>query len=188
MDEKRESRRTRYTKSVIRQSLLDLMKEKNINKITVNSICEAADVNRGTFYSYYSDAFDLLEKIEDELYNEIAEALDGHEPSEVVYEIFRRIQKNGDICRVLLSENGDPDFLRRIMYIAEKACIEDWIKKMNTKDIAFLRYLYAFTAIGSVGVIQEWVKNGMAESAEKMADIISRVTYGGLKAFENKIK
>ena len=131
MEEKRESRRTRYTKSVIRQTLLTLMKEKNINKITVKEICEAADVNRGTFYSYYKDAFDLLEKIEDELYQEISEALDGHDPSEVIGEIFCRIQKNWDLCRILFSDNGDPDFLRRVMYIAEKACIEDWAKKMR---------------------------------------------------------
>ena len=49
-------RRTKYTKSVIRQALFDLLKEKPLNKITVTDICKMADINRSTFYSYYEDA------------------------------------------------------------------------------------------------------------------------------------
>ena len=33
-------RRTKYTKSVIRQALFDLLKEKPLNKITVTDICK----------------------------------------------------------------------------------------------------------------------------------------------------
>ncbi len=192
MEEKRESRRTRYTKAVIRQAFLFLMEKKNINKITVKEICETADVNRGTFYSYYKDAYDLLDKIEGELYDEIFGALKGHNPREVIYEIFCRIQKNSDLCKVLFSDNGDPDFLKRVMYIAEKACIDDWAEKMHTDDIVLLRYIYAFTAVGSVGIIREWIGGGMKESAEEMSEIVSRITYGGLGVFEapekNKMK
>ena len=35
-------RRTKYTKSVIRQALFDLLKEKPLNKITVTDICKMA--------------------------------------------------------------------------------------------------------------------------------------------------
>ena len=37
-------RRTKYTKSVIRQALFDLLKEKPLNKITVTDICKMADI------------------------------------------------------------------------------------------------------------------------------------------------
>ena len=50
-------RRTKYTKSVIRQALFDLLKEKPLNKITVTDICKMADINRSTFYSYYEDVY-----------------------------------------------------------------------------------------------------------------------------------
>ena len=53
-------RRTKYTKSVIRQALFDLLKEKPLNKITVTDICKMADINRSTFYSYYEDVYALL--------------------------------------------------------------------------------------------------------------------------------
>ena len=37
-------RRTKYTKTVIRQALFDLLQEKPINKITVTDVCKLADI------------------------------------------------------------------------------------------------------------------------------------------------
>ena len=64
-------RRTKYTKSVIRQALFDLLKEKPLNKITVTDICKMADINRSTFYSYYEDVYALLTQIQNELFENI---------------------------------------------------------------------------------------------------------------------
>ena len=54
---KRSDARVRYTRKVLKESLLSLLKEKPINKITVKEVCELAELNRATFYSHYSDCF-----------------------------------------------------------------------------------------------------------------------------------
>jgi len=54
--------RVRYTKNVIQESFFKLIKEKPINKITVKSICDLSEINRATFYKYYTDPFDLMKK------------------------------------------------------------------------------------------------------------------------------
>ena len=46
----------------IQEALLELLKVKNIQQITVRAICEMADINRSTFYAHYLDVYDLLEK------------------------------------------------------------------------------------------------------------------------------
>jgi AcrR family transcriptional regulator len=57
-------RRTKYTKKMIKDTLIDLLLEgKDITKVTVSEICEIADINRATFYRYYLDIFDLLDKM-----------------------------------------------------------------------------------------------------------------------------
>ncbi len=63
MEPKRDDRRTQYSKRVIKESLFELMQEKPINKITVKELCDRADVNRSTFYAYYTDIYDLNRKI-----------------------------------------------------------------------------------------------------------------------------
>ena len=51
--EKKDARK-RYTQMVLKQSLLKLLKEKPVNKITVKEVCELAQLNRATFYAHYS--------------------------------------------------------------------------------------------------------------------------------------
>ena len=69
--------RVRYTRMMIQQTFLDLLKKKPISKITVKEICEDADVNRSTYYVYYSDPYDQLHKIEDALIREQAVYIDA---------------------------------------------------------------------------------------------------------------
>ena len=59
-------RRTKYSLRVIRAALFELLETRSLDAVTVTDICAKADVNRGTFYKYYRDVYDLFEKTEDE--------------------------------------------------------------------------------------------------------------------------
>ena len=50
---------------------MELLNKKEINKITVSEICKKADINRATFYRYYLDQYDLLDKIENEFLQDL---------------------------------------------------------------------------------------------------------------------
>ena len=64
-----EDRRIRKTKKALRQSLFKLLEEKPISQITVTELASAADVNRSTFYIYYDDVYDMMDKIQEEIYS-----------------------------------------------------------------------------------------------------------------------
>lgn len=66
-------RRTIRTKRMIRSALAELIDEKGFNNISVTDLTKRADINRGTFYLHYLDKYDLLEKIENEIIQEIEE-------------------------------------------------------------------------------------------------------------------
>ena len=53
-------KRIEKTKLLIKNTFLDLIKTKNIDKITVKAICDSANINRGTFYYHYLDVADLV--------------------------------------------------------------------------------------------------------------------------------
>lgn len=63
--------RVRYTQMVIKNSFTKLLEQKPLNKVTVKEICELSEINRATFYKYYCDAYDLLEKLESEFLSEL---------------------------------------------------------------------------------------------------------------------
>ena len=76
--EKKEDRRVRRTKKLLTHGLIQLMKEKQVQDITVRELADLVDVNRGTFYLYYRDIFDMLDSIEQELLNQVNQLIAAH--------------------------------------------------------------------------------------------------------------
>lgn len=182
-------RRVKYTKMVLRESLVKLLKQKHITNITVKKICELADINRATFYAHYTDPYDLLRQIETGLLNDINEYLagfsfsidDGSRSVQILEKIFEYIKENAEVCSVLLSDKGDIAFQQEVMMIVQKQCISEWTKKSVNKDVA--EYLYSFAITGSVGVVHKWLKEGMKQSPREMAAMLINMTNRGISAF-----
>ena len=181
-------RRVTYTKMVLKQSLLELLRVLPIEKITVKDICEKADINRGTFYTHYTDPFDLLTQIENELFNDILVTIEvSLKPdaiSGLLVLIFETILKNSDLCKVLFSDFGDKAFLKRIIYIAREGSVAAWKKMIPAVRDDQMELLYLFYANGCVAIIQHWVQSGMKESPRELSDMIEKLSLQGLGAFK----
>ena len=64
------------TLEAIEYSLLKNLKEYSLSKITVDTLCKEARINRSTFYKYYSDKYDLLNKYTADVLNEFKNCMD----------------------------------------------------------------------------------------------------------------
>ncbi len=73
--------KVRYTMMVLRDSLIELMKERSILRISIKDICELADVSRSTFYAHYNDQYDLLRQIENDALSHFEELLEKYDKS-----------------------------------------------------------------------------------------------------------
>lgn len=51
------------TKAKLVSTFMTLIRERDFENLTVNDICEAADVRRATFYKHYSDKYDFFKYI-----------------------------------------------------------------------------------------------------------------------------
>ena len=70
------NQRTRLSKILLKNALMDLLSEKgSVTKISVRELCERADLNRSTFYAHYSEPKELLEEVEAELLDATREHL-----------------------------------------------------------------------------------------------------------------
>ena len=76
--EKKTDRRVRKTKAQLRAGLAKLMQTKSIKEITVKELVDEVDINRSTFYLHYTDIYQMLESIEDELEGEINQIVNNH--------------------------------------------------------------------------------------------------------------
>ncbi len=60
----KENQRVALSKRMLKEGLMALLKKKNIRKISVNELCETAEINRTTFYRHYQTPHDVLIDIE----------------------------------------------------------------------------------------------------------------------------
>lgn len=187
MKELKLDRKTRYTRMALQDSLIELMKEKPITKITIKELCEKADINRTTFYAHYTDQYDLLRKIEDETLawvSEIVTAIinktDENETMKLLEEICQYFVENSKHLQVLMSEQGDIDFQKQLFTLIYQQCgINPSPAQSGDADTKELHFI--FVVNGSVGLIRHWLKNGLHQSAKEIAQIIYNMAAPTLK-------
>ncbi len=184
MKSEKNDRRVRYTKMVLKESFIKLLERKNISQITVKEICEDADINRATFYAHYTDPYDLLRKIENELIDNVSAYLADYMQNktdinivEIVGKILEYIKENAQLCKLLLSERGDFNFQKRVMMLIYDKNVRDLTNGTGiSKEDA--EYLNSFTISGCVGVIQKWLHEGMQKSTAAMAELMVAISTG----------
>lgn len=176
------NRRILYSKKVIKESLLELLKTNEIHKITVTDICKKGDINRGTFYAHYKDPFDLLQSMEDELFNKIIEYIDETKPKYykdmLLLKVLELIKENQDLCKILIYKQHDSRVLNRILDLARKTNMQELINNSNQSDKfneAHIEYLIKYSVGGTLAIIENWLENNLIESPEELIEIITDI-------------
>ncbi|MCI6675625.1 MAG: TetR family transcriptional regulator C-terminal domain-containing protein [Clostridiales bacterium] len=181
-------RRVRKTKAVLCSGLIDLMKQKPVNKITVKELTDYVDINRGTFYLHHKDIFDLMQSIENELMQELKDLFEKYSteefqlhPTLFLTDIFRFLDHNAEIVTVLLSPNGDIVFVDRMETFVREKCLHNWMESFSLSNPLSYDYFYAFVISGIIGVFQNWLNRGRKESPEEIAIIVEQIISHGVQ-------
>lgn len=180
-EKKKEDRRTSYTKKMIREALYELMQTKPINKITVKEICETADVNRSTFYSYYLDIYDLHQKILKEFFSKQREvinhttaflaekkditSLEISDFYEIAFFYVSVVQQNREMYKFIFNQNSTSSSAISFNNLFFRTIDETLPDSIH--DI--FRRSFVFVSGGTTNLLTEWLKNNCAESAESIA-------------------
>jgi len=177
--EKKETRKIRYTRMVIWDSLIELMQTKSIMNITVKEICELADVSRSTFYFHYKDQYDLLKQIEEETLNCFAEfqkkSVNSYSIKDVsknLEEIMIHFNNEANSILVLLSENGDVKFRKKLFQLLTKYNTLPQYFAEKEYDDETKGYYSIFMLYGINGVFQHWVKSNRPFPISKLTRMI----------------
>lgn len=182
-------RRTIRTKKMIRNALSELIEEKGFNDISVTDLTKRADINRGTFYLHYTDKYDLLEKVENEVIQEIQEQtkdidsinllnIDAlNEPLPFMIKLFEYFKENSNFMKAILGPKGDPIFHSKIKKFIETNLFEKGLSKTFNKENMLVpeEYFISYVLSAHLGVVQQWVESGMKKSPKDMASILTKL-------------
>ncbi len=202
MNHEKEDRRTRYSKQVIREALYELMKEKPINKISVTEICRTADVNRSTFYAYYTDIYDLHQKILKEFFsiqktvikyikeeimtkNDIAE-ITYTDYYNIINYYLETVEENKELYKFVFNQNANNAIHQsfgKVLYHTLKGVLNPLIEERRIEEF---KRAFTFVSGGTTALIMQWVQKGCDIPRETLAKNIASYYFATFKAHNIK--
>ncbi|MFK3960153.1 TetR/AcrR family transcriptional regulator [Guptibacillus hwajinpoensis] len=187
MREKEDPRVTR-TRQLLQDAFIQLMSEKEYEKITISNITKEATVNRATFYLHYQDKEELLLQTVDEMLHQLfGEALTippGNLPIDelqryIAVHIFSSISEYDKFFHVMLIKKGMPNFLDQM---------RDFFFDFYDNRIAKGRFdplplpsevIASYIASAYTGMISWWLENDMPYTPEEMAEQMIQLNQKG---------
>lgn len=177
--------KNRRTKQLIQNSFIEILEIKSFETITVGDITKTAHINRGTFYLHYKDKFDLLDQIEQQLFEDIGNHIDelqsryssmltfekGQE--ELAVTLFRAIAMHMPILKTLLSDHGRAGFHIRFRdALSEKVRFHlEANESFHVTGKVPIDYFLSFITSAFLGLIEQWVRNGLDKTPEEMTSL-----------------
>jgi AcrR family transcriptional regulator len=175
--------RVRYTRKILKDSLIELMKTRAAAEIGIKEICALAEVSRSTFYTYYDDVYHLLEEIEEEViayFNDMVNTISikhSRREFEAIIQMLQYVADNSNSLQILLSENGDPgfqkQFFQRFIPKARKILHDS---SENPGEAYDHEGYSVFVVHGAIGLMQYWLKNNMHIPIPVLAKMLVKLT------------
>ncbi len=168
------------TERRLREALLCFLEREQ--EPTAGQLCEAAGINRSTFYRHYRDIPDLMEKTEKEIQKGLFRTV-GSQGN-----FLGRLENSSDALEPLISYIGqNRHFYRTYLRKHGDAALEDgyqlfWEKKIQPLFLAHrvesearMRYYFAYAKSGFVTVLRMWLEGGCRESPRELDGIIHKM-------------
>ena len=160
------NKRRKKSQDKIEKIFLQLIQKKNIEDISVSTICELADLNRSTFYANYIDIYDLAIKVQENMEVEFANfqlSNNSKQDPSGYLNMFKHIKDNQIFFKTYfkleeISKNTPTQYR---IELAERYY-----------DNKFIDYHIEFFRAGLNAVIKKWINGGCKETPEEINEII----------------
>jgi AcrR family transcriptional regulator len=179
-------RRSQRTRQALSQALIALIQEKRYDAITVQDICDRANVGRSTFYAHYQDKDDLLTSNFQHVMESLGQPLD-YRDGQLTFRIaplFEHVQGHHHLYKALLWGGG--------MEVLMRAGQKQWSQQIEQYVEALLKdgrqptVPITVVAVYIAGSLQTlllwWLQHKMPHSPERMDEMFQQLVMPGVKA------
>lgn len=158
---KKEDARIKATKRSLEIALIQLLKIKPVNAISVRELCDKAGISRGTFYLHYNTPSDVLLDIEDRYIAKVSAITKEQFASRVNREemfknLFEALFKDEELEFVIFGVNGDPHFNKRVKDATKPLIVKLYSSLVPGLTDEQLSQAYDYSFYGSLPIIREW--------------------------------
>ena len=181
-------KRVMKTRRAIHSAMTKLLTVKPIEEITVTELADAAEINRKTFYNYYSSVYMVAEEMEDEIIERFEESLRKidfetllQDPQTTFNTLARIIASDLDFYETILTNRNQVYFLQKIVTSLKERIMALYFDK-NSRDSELQEYMLEYIIAGLVSVYQKWFTSGRKADMEELSKYISMLAVYGVKS------
>lgn len=171
--------RVQRTKIMLKDSLVDLLKIKSLENITINELTDKAMINRVTFYSHYDNLSHMIDTLENEMLNDLNKLLYIDKIEEdIVWNSLKNIliyiEENADFYKIILVYNKLPVLKKNFIHSLENHIL-DGIRKgnMHKESDTQIEIWYKSSAI--IGSIIKWLSANMPFKVEYFVNELAKI-------------
>lgn len=182
---------SQLTKRALEASLKNVLRQKPLNKITINDLAEDCGINRMTFYYHFKDIYDLVEWV---CIEDATQALADNKHYDTweqgFTQIFYAVKENKpfvmNVYRCVSREQAErylkPLVDKLIMDVVEEKS-QNMVVRQEDKDFIAKVYSYIF-----VGLMLDWVAADMEGEPELIVDKLATVIKGDITSALNRMR
>jgi len=178
----KQDRRSQRTRHLLGEALVELIREKDYNTITVSDIIDRANIGRSTFYAHYHDKDDLLVGELDRVIEVLSRHIPDQEESPFFPSLglFRHVGEEYELYKALLWGSGIDLLIKHLQKSLSKR-IEQGLQESGKEFNVPLPILASFIAGSFLTLLKWWLENKMIYSPEEMDEIFKRLTMAGIE-------
>ena len=171
------------TKNALEESLKKFLLQKPLDKITISDLTTDCGISRMAFYYHFKDIYDLVEWscIED-----ASRALLGKKTydtwQEGLQQIFEAVLENKpfilNVYRSVKREQVE-SYLYSLTYQLIEGVVEEQSENLRVTEEQ-KKFIADFYKYSFVGVMLDWIKRGMKEAPEEIANMVCVTMHGNV--------
>ena len=175
--------RVERSRRLLKEALLQLMKQKSFRDIQVTEIADQAQVARPTFYLHYQSKQELLLSHVDDVFNEFYEALsatlgsDQADPKQQNVMVFQYWERYADILRLVIEADIHDEFRTR-MRVYFSQLLTQFIPEDVRGNNPRIEFIIDFVSGGAYSVLTQWITRDMPYPAEQMGALFHELIGG----------
>ncbi|PWW06183.1 TetR family transcriptional regulator [Paenibacillus cellulosilyticus] len=176
---------TEKTKQIFIDVFCELYSQKPIEKISIQEIANKSGYNRSTFYQYFSDIYELLDFVENNLLNYIKEELANKELSlHTVQNALHCLDKKEHLSMLsaLLGDYGNARFLNRL----KRDITLDRLDLDFPQNHSITPYLIEFYLSTSLSLFRLWLQRQKDLSSEQFFKLVDNLYTKGITPYSKQ--
>lgn len=154
--------RTERTLNSLKKAFLDLLEHQRFEQITVQQLCQNANIRRATFYSHFADKYEFLSFYIHETRNEFIAQITGEDVSrydQLFHEMIAFLEARPLLVKNLKNSQLLPTMMQIFTDEVKKTAERFLCEKLPAEDETTIKMKASFYAGGILQLLQLWMEN-----------------------------